>query len=131
MVKSTDFRWIKDGLAARKFLAKDLAKAWGISESSVSRFLAGHEQPDVPLSRAVTLAQMLGITLDEVAKGLGVMGKRAEPEIAVTGETGRMAKLPANTIQLTMLSTDQVRLTLSQDTTPAKAMEVMKVLAIS
>lgn len=131
--KSTDFRWIKDGLAARNYLAKDLAKLWELSESSVSRFLNGQEQPDLPLSRAVILCQMLGITLDELAKGLGVMGKRVVPAVEMTERTGaeRAPKAPANSVQLTMLETDKVRITLSQDTTPQKAMEVIKILALN
>ena len=129
-VKSTDFRWIKDGLAARNYLAKDLAKVWEISESSVSRFLSGVEQPDLPMSRAVVLSQMLGITLDDLAKGLGVMGKRVVPQVE-HAERGRPPKAPANSVQLTMLGDDKVRISLSQDTTPLKAMEVIKLLSIS
>jgi transcriptional regulator with XRE-family HTH domain len=128
--KSTDLKWIRDGLAQRNYIAKDLAKAFEISESSISRWLNGQESPDLPLSRAVTLAQMLGITLDEVAKGLGVMGRRVVPPVTAAEGT-RATKPPPNTIQLTMIEGGGVRLSLVQDTTPQKAMEVMKVLAIS
>ena len=128
MEKTADFRWIKDGLARRNYLAKDLAKAFGISESSISRMLNGHESIDLPLSRAVTLSLMLGVTLDELAKGLGVMGKRVEPD--VTSEA-RTPKAPPNSVNLLMLDDGKVRLTLSQDTTPTKAMEVIKVLALT
>ena len=132
MVKSTDLSWIRHGLSNKGYLAKDLARAWGVSESSVSRFLQGKEHTDLPLSRTVTLALMLDLSLEEIAKGLGVMGKQVEPEIALNadaGKAGKAGKLLLNTIQLTLLGDDNVRLTLSQDTTPMKAMEVMKVFA--
>lgn len=126
--KGNEFSWIREGLARRNYLAKDVAKAFGISESSISRFLNGQESTDMLLSRAVTLSQMLGISLDELAKGLGVMGKRVEPNV---GTEGRAPKAPPNSVNLVMLDEGKVRLTLSQDTTPTKAMEVIKVLSLN
>ncbi|CAB4124777.1 HTH_XRE domain containing protein [uncultured Caudovirales phage] len=130
VTKNTDLKWIRDGLAQRNYIAKDLAKAFEISESSISRWLNGQESTDLPLSRAVTLAQMLGITLDEVAKGLGVMGKRVAPPITAA-ESTRAPRPQPNSMNLVMIEGGNVRLSLVQDTTPMKAMEVMKVLAIS
>jgi transcriptional regulator with XRE-family HTH domain len=130
MAKTTDFRWVQEGIAGRGFLGRDLAKAWGISESSVSRFFKGIEQPDLPLSRAITLATMLGISLDELAKGLGVMGKKVEPNVQFT-QDGRAPKVPNNSVQLTMLGDDKVRLAFSTETTPTKAMEVIKILSVN
>ena len=126
--KDNELRWIREGLQRRNYLAKDVAKAFGISESSISRFLNGLESVDIPLSRAVTLSQMLGISLDELAKGLGVMGKRVEPNVS---SEARAPKAPPNSVNLVMIDDGKVRLTLSQDTTPTKAMEVIKVLSLN
>src|SRR5690606_24163522 len=74
--------WIREGLQRRGYRQKDLAVAWSSQQASVSRFIAGEEMQDLPLSKAVQLARMLGITLEELAKGLGVgSGVPVEPTI--------------------------------------------------
>lgn len=116
--------WIRDALAKRKFRAKDLARAWGISESSTSRFLSGEELQDLPLSRAVTLANMLGITLDELAKGMGLKGA-----LVVPNPTLQTLEVPPNTYNMNMLGAGMVRLTFCQDLPADKVAKITAVLA--
>lgn len=123
---SGTFEWVRDALKQRGYRAKDLARAWGISESSTSRWFSGEEQPDLPLSRAASLAWMLGIPLDELAKGLGVSGKQVLPEISPQQLTG----IP-NSINFQLLDDGKIRLTLCRDTDPDTAMAVIKMLGPS
>lgn len=71
--------WIRDGLLKRGYNQRDLAVAWGSQQASVSRFIRGEELQDLPLSKAVKLASMLDVNLEQLAKGLGFMGPQAEP----------------------------------------------------
>lgn len=79
MATKSKTEWIKDALVARGYSQRDLAKQWGVSEPSVSRFLSGTENQDLPFSRATDLAQMLDITLDELALRLGYRRSRVPP----------------------------------------------------
>lgn len=119
------FAWVRDALRTRGYRAKDLARAWGISESSTSRWFSGEEQPDLPLSRAVTLAFMLDITLDELAKGLGFKGKKITPP-----EVTPLPQLPVNSMNLQMLDDDHVRITLCQECNATVAMKVIQLLSV-
>lgn len=64
-------RWIIDRLKERGRLQRDLAVTWGIAEAGVSRWLNSDEPGDLPLSRATKLADLLGLSLNEVAIRLG------------------------------------------------------------
>ena len=119
------FEWVRDALKSRGFKAKDLARAWGISESGTSRWFSGEEQPDLPLSRAATLANMLGISVDELAKGLGFAGKQVLPEIHA-----QSFGIP-NSINFQLLDSGEIRLSLCRDTDPDTAMQVIELLGLS
>ena len=119
--------WVRKGLMQRRFRAKDLARAWGISESSVSRFLAGEEQQDLPLSRAVSLASMLGVSLDELASGLGFKGRVFEPTVPV--ENGHT--VPMGTLTVSLAGSGRVRVVLAQEMDAAIAGELLKLVAVS
>jgi transcriptional regulator with XRE-family HTH domain len=123
---SGTFEWVRDALKQRGYRAKDLARGWGISESSTSRWFSGEEQPDLPLSRAATLARMLGIPIDELAKGLGFSGKQVTPQVSPQQFTGA-----PHSINFQLLDDGNVRLTLCRDTDPDTAMQIIKMLGAS
>lgn len=79
MAKPTKRDWIKMHLEARGYSQRDLARAWGISEGSISRFLQGVENTDLQLSRSAALAKMLDISIDELANALGLGDKVTVP----------------------------------------------------
>lgn len=120
---SEKYGWIRQALTNRGYKAVDLARAWGISESSTSRFLSGVESPDPLLSRSVTLAMMLGVTLDELAKGMGFKGKVVVPSVDAA------PTLPSNTVNMTLLENGFVRLTLCQDIPADKAAAMIKIIS--
>lgn len=66
-----DYGWIKDALAAQGLTQRDLAKRWKKAEASVTRFLAGTENQNPKFSEMVDLAEMLGMSLDELARRMG------------------------------------------------------------
>lgn len=115
-------KWVRDALKLRGYSQRDLARAWGIADPSVSRFISGEENADLPLSRAVTLASMLGITLDDLARGLGMKGRRVEPSVPVDA-------VPAfGTFSMTLQEAGIVRVTMCQDVPSAVASELVAVL---
>ena len=118
------FEWVRDALKSRGYRAKDLARAWGVSESSTSRWFSGEEQPDLPLSRAATLARMLGITLDDFAKGLGLLGKPVRPMVPES-----LPQLGANVLNVQMLDNGRVRLTFVRETDPDTAIKVLQLFS--
>lgn len=71
--------WIKIALDAQGYRQRDLAEAWGVSEASVTRFLQGTENPDPSFSKCIKLAEMCGMTLDELAARMGLKGKVPPP----------------------------------------------------
>jgi hypothetical protein len=75
----SDRSWVKDALIAQGYSQRDLATAWGKNEGSVSRFLAGLENTDPALSKAVILAQMLGMNCEDLAARLGLRGNVVLP----------------------------------------------------
>lgn len=75
------YEWIRDGLLKRGYNQRDLAVAWGSQQASVSRFIRGEELQDLPISKAVKLASMLDLTLDDLAKGMGWRGPTVEPPV--------------------------------------------------
>lgn len=115
--------WVRDALKRHGYSQRDLARAWGIADPSVSRFISGEEGVDPPLSRAVTLASMIGITLDELARGLGMKGRRVEPSIQV--EHGAP---PVGTFSMTVQEPGTVRVVMCQDVPSEIASELVGVL---
>jgi transcriptional regulator with XRE-family HTH domain len=66
---------MRERLIAQGYTQRDLARMWGVSEASVTRFLQGTENADPPFSRAVRLGEMLRMSLDELAARMGLRGK--------------------------------------------------------
>jgi transcriptional regulator with XRE-family HTH domain len=121
--RKKELAWIRDGLKAKGYSQRDLARAWSSAEASISRFIAGDELADPPLSRCVTLAHMLDITLEDLAAGLGVAGRKIEPSVLNTD-----AMPPVGTFALNMLQPGRVRVVMNQDVTPAVASRLVAVL---
>lgn len=90
--------WIRDGLMRRGYKQKDLAVAWGSSQATVSRFLSGEELQDLPLTKALTLARMLGITCEELGRGMGQYGQHVEPNV----QDMRPMSVPEGTLQVSV-----------------------------
>ena len=86
-------QWIVDRLKERGYLQRDLAAAWGIAEGGVSRWLNSDGASDLPLSRAVKLAELLRMPLNELAIRLGF----ATPPPPTTTAAELAAALPAGT----------------------------------
>src|SRR3954452_1678823 len=74
--------WVKGALAMRGFMQRDLAQKWGGSEGSVSRWMSGQERQDLPIGRVIALAEMLGMSLDELAGQLGFRVELTAPSNA-------------------------------------------------
>jgi transcriptional regulator with XRE-family HTH domain len=117
--------WIKDGLRRRGYRQKDVATAFGSQQSSVSRFLAGEEMQDLPLSKAVPLAQMLGISLDELAKGLGFRGPPIEPPV----ETLESSPIPIGTINITTPAPGIIRVEMRKDLSFGAGQEILRIVS--
>ena len=117
--------WIKDALQKRGYKQRDLARNWSVAEGSVSRFISGEENQNLVLSKAVTLSKMLGISVDDLAKGLGMDGKVTQPEIP-PGET---PTLPPGSLTMEMIGGGKIRLTMCQDLPADAAAQVMTLLA--
>ena len=115
--------WVREALRACGYNQRDLARAWGVSEPSVSRFLLGVEGVDPPLSRAMSLCSMINISIEELARGLGLKGRRIEP--AVKSEAGLP---PVGTFKMDMLAPGLVRVVMVQDVAPAVASALVSVL---
>lgn len=116
--------WVREGLKAKGYTQRDLARAWGVAEPSVSRFISGEEGADPPLSRAVTLAVMLGVSLEDVARGLGLRGRRVEPTILQDAGIP-----PVGTCKLDVLDEGRVRVVLVQDVGPDVASDLISVVS--
>lgn len=58
-------QWLRDALMDKGLTQRDLAKAWGINEAQVSRYI-GHDEPQLTIDRAHALSRMLGTTLDDI-----------------------------------------------------------------
>lgn len=119
--------WIKDALAKRGYKQRDLARNWSVAEGSISRFISGEENQNLVLSKALTLSRMLGITVDDLAKGLGLDGKIVEPAVP----EGEAPKLAPGTLNMEMIGSGKIRLTLCQDLPADVAAQVMTLLATS
>lgn len=117
--------WIKSGLQRRGYRQKDLAVAWGSQQASVSRFFGGEELQDLPLSKAVSLARMLGITVDELAKGLGQNGVMVEPVI----ESVEAPAMPLGSMNMSSPRPGVTRLEMRKDFSVQAAQEIIKVMS--
>jgi transcriptional regulator with XRE-family HTH domain len=115
--------WIRDALKQHGYSQRDLARAWGIADPSVSRFISGEEGVDPPLSRAVTLATMIGISLDDLAKGLGLKGRRVEPSVHVENTAPAVG-----TFSMTVQEPGVVRVLMCQDVSSETASELIAIL---
>ena len=115
--------WIKDALVARGYAQRDLAKTWGVSEASVSRFLSGTENQDLPFSRAADLAQMLDITLDDLAVRLGIRRSKVAPPPIVASSAP-----PIGTTNLAVAEGGRLRVLLHLDLPATLAGELVSLL---
>ncbi len=112
--------WVREGLKAKGYSQRDLARAWGVAEPSVSRFISGEEGTDPPLSRAVTLSVMLNISLEEIATGLGLRGRKVEPSI--TQDAGLP---PVGTFKMDLVEPGKVRVVIVQEVSPDVAAKLI------
>jgi hypothetical protein len=63
--------WARDALHRAKLTQRDLAREWGSSESTVSRWLDGIQAPDLPVSRAMQFANLVKMPCTELVTHLG------------------------------------------------------------
>lgn len=63
--------WARALMAAEGVSQKDVARAWEVSESSVSRWLDGLQTNDISLRRAVVFSHLVRRPLEEIAVRLG------------------------------------------------------------
>jgi hypothetical protein len=117
--------WVKEGLSRRGYRQKDVAVAWGSQQASVSRFLGGEEMQDLTLSKAVPLAQMLGISVDELAKGLGFRGPPVEPTVDYTVSTSA----PLGTLNISTPAPGISRIELRKDLSVGAAQELLRIVS--
>jgi hypothetical protein len=76
--------WLISALADRGYKQSDVARAWGVDDAVVSRFVATGK-PDLTIERILILDEMLGVTADELMAGLrdGRMPCRAMPKTSM------------------------------------------------
>lgn len=117
--------WVREALTKRGYRQKDLAIAWSSQQASVSRFIQGEELQDMPLSKAVSLARMLGISIDDLAKGLGVNGVVVEPSVEETLKPS----LALGTINFSTPYPGVARIEMRKDFTPKAAQEIISIAA--
>jgi hypothetical protein len=126
MIEDPKNAWIREGLTKRRYRQKDLARTWAVAEGSVSRFISGEESQNLPLDKAVALAGMLDITLDELAKGLGFVGRAVTPSIAPAAGGGE--PVSPGTVKMELVGEGKVRLSLCQDVLPDIAIKVVQLI---
>jgi Cro/C1-type HTH DNA-binding domain len=119
--------WIREALDKRRYRQKDLARAWSVAEGSITRFISGEENQNLTLDKAVVLANMLDISVDDLAKGLGWSGPRVEP--SVPPAPGGEGSVSPGTMKMELVGGGKVRLTACQDVEPNAALEVVRLLA--
>jgi hypothetical protein len=119
--------WVRDALQARGKTQRELAQAWAISEGAVSRWMAGTESKDMPLSRAVSLSRMLGMDLEELAKRLGFLG----PQSATPAEIlppSRADGIPLGTVLPVPIGSGRMRVLIHLDVPAEVAGDLVKLL---
>lgn len=114
--------WVRDGLEKRGYRQKDLARAWAVAEGSVSRFISGEEGAKMSLEKAATLARMLDVSLEELARGLGVGGQRVEPSVPPTSAG---SAVPVGTMSMNVVGQGVMRVLLHQDVTTDTATQIV------
>ncbi|MCS0459299.1 helix-turn-helix domain-containing protein [Rhizobium favelukesii] len=117
--------WVREGLQRRGYRQKDVAVAWASQQATVSRFIAGEELQDLQLSKALSLARMLGITVEELAKGLGLHGVEVEPTVP-GGET---PAIPLGTMNMSSPRPGVTRLEMRKDFSVKAAQEIIGIMS--
>jgi hypothetical protein len=90
------FGWLVTALSDRGHMQKDLAKAWGIDDAVVTRFI-NTGKPDLTPERQIALARMLGLDHNEL---IARMYEGVAPRAAVKkpgGGNGTAAPTPTPT----------------------------------
>lgn len=77
-----DRTWIKQKLKDAGKSQRDLAAAWGVTEGALSSFLT--KEGDLTMKQAVSLADLLDMTLTEIAANLGLVAPPSFPEVSPT-----------------------------------------------
>lgn len=85
--------WLQEQRLARGWLQKDLALAVGVSQQTVSRWLADQAVPTVRNARALSTA--LGVPTDEIVGRLGLEASGSGP-----GSTEELVQLRRRVEQL-------------------------------
>jgi transcriptional regulator with XRE-family HTH domain len=63
--------WLRELMEQEGVSQKDVAKAWEVSESSVSRWLDGLQASDIPVGRIVTFSRLVRRPIEEMLTRLG------------------------------------------------------------
>jgi hypothetical protein len=101
MAKQDRHGWLRDALADKSKRGSDLARAWGVDDSMVSRFIAKGE-PILTLPRMEILASMLNMDLNSLGVKLAtrpvpaaVLNDHHEPKLEppTATDAAAMAKL--------------------------------------
>ncbi|WP_237213016.1 helix-turn-helix domain-containing protein [Falsiroseomonas oryziterrae] len=79
-VRPPERAWVQTALKSRGRTLTDLAHAWGVSPPTITKWLDGSvSMTALTLERAVSLADMLGIDLTDLAQRLGFNPTESEP----------------------------------------------------
>ena len=103
-----------------------MSRAWKAQPGSVTRFLQGQESQNPDLKKAVTLAKMLDITVEELANGLGIFGAVIEPSVP---KTDNPKAIPLGTISTDFPRPGAVRLLMHRDISPRAYAQITEALA--
>lgn len=117
--------WIKDALTKRGYKQRDLARNWKVAEGSITRFISGEENQDLVMSKALTLSRMLGVSLEDLAKGLGLEGRIVEPVVPAA----EAPSIPPGTLNMSIVGDGKIRMTLCQDLPADVAAQIMTLAA--
>jgi predicted transcriptional regulator len=117
--------WVRDGLQKRGYRQKDVAVAWSSQQATVSRFIAGEELQDMQLSKALSLSRMLGISVEELAKGLGLSGVAVEPTIP----GGEPSSIPLGTMNMSSPRPGVTRLEMRKDFSVKAAQDIIGIMS--
>ncbi len=122
-----NWSWLPAALADAGRTQADLAAAWGVARSTVTRFIDGSEGADPRVSRLVVLARMLGCSIDDLLVQAGIM-RRAEGAVVVPAATTRRPALPGRpAVELVQLTDGRVRTTISAVVSLSVAAEMERI----
>ncbi len=79
---------------------------------------------DPPLSKVLSLSRMLGISVEDVARGLGLAGVVVEPTIE-----GTLPKVPLGTMSMSSPKPGVTRIEMRKDFSLGAAQEIVRVMA--